>query len=141
MTLDERRELVREMLLEGDTDRSIALAVGCSRELVAKIRRTLPDVPTKRRALDGKLYDIKPRTSPAGQKVGTLYHRTYQVLRDLRAMEHDAVFAAAPRSVRSSLGALALELAATVARLRKASEQHDAANHMARREAMGLKTG
>ena len=138
MTITERREMIREMLLEDESDRSISLALQCSRELVARVRRETPDVPTKRRGRDGKVYTFGPRTSPAGQKVGTLYRRAYAVLRVLRTPEGVAMFAGAPRSVRATLGSVALELAATVARLRKSCEEADSRAHVARREALGI---
>ena len=149
MNLHERRAAARAALIEDPcrSDRLIAAEVGCTRELVASLRiaaGATPRDPTShlsaevagvpprgsqgpsvacRKGRDGKIYPFVPKKGRRKSRIEVLRERLHRLVRDVRDDAVSAEFVAARPSTRDAIGNLSLELASTVARLRRAGSR------------------
>jgi hypothetical protein len=152
MTLHERREAVRAALAEDPcrSDRLIAALTGCNRETVASLRKAADAAPRDqaacqydqssgatiaspwagqgpsracRKGRDGKTYPFVPRKGRKKSRVEVLRDRLHRLVRDVQDEAVSAEFVAARQGTRDAIGSLSLELASTVARLRRAGSR------------------
>lgn len=152
MTLADRRTAVRAALIADPyrSDRLIAKLTGSSREMVASSRRGLgrdmsnfgtspidsssgtsgtqprpSQGPSRafRRGMDGKTYKQLPPWGRGKSRIQLIRERLQRLLRDLQDETISVEFRAATRGTRDGIGRLSLELAAAVARLRRAGER------------------
>ena len=125
MTLNERREAARRLLLEdaARSDRLIASLSGLCRETVKTIRlamiasQEVAQGPCWGR--DGKLYRKVGHKQPAPRRVVKLRSRLESVLADLRDPETAELFRDTPPGFARNFGKVSLEVAAAVAKLRR----------------------